>query len=124
MGQTSGQRSMVKQGDIIWLNFDPQTGHEQRGRRPAVVVSNENFNRFTKMAMVCPITHTDKSHPFHVRLNNQTQTNGVILCDQLRTLDIYARQFELIEKLPNDILFEVLDIVSGFIDVTLSTFNS
>jgi mRNA interferase MazF len=107
---------MVKQGDIIWMNFDPQTGHEQRGRRPAVVVSNENFNRFTKMAMVCPITHTDKSHPFHIRLNNQTQTNGVILCDQLRTLDIYARQFELIEKLPEDILFEVLDIVSGFID--------
>ena len=107
---------MVKQGDIIWMNFDPQTGHEQRGRRPAVVVSNENFNRFTKMAMVCPITHTDKSHPFHVRLNNQTQTNGVILCDQLRSLDIYARQFELIEKLPEDILFEVLDIVSGFID--------
>jgi mRNA interferase MazF len=109
---------MVAQGDIIWLNFDPQTGHEQRGRRPAVVVSNENFNRFTKMAMVCPITHTDKSHPFHVRLNNQTQINGVILCDQLRALDIYARQFELIEKLPEGILFEVLDIVSGFIDPT------
>jgi mRNA interferase MazF len=107
---------MVRQGDIIWLNFDPQTGHKQRGRRPAIVVSNENFNRFTKMAMVCPVTHTDKSHPFHVRLNNQTQTNGVILCDQLRTLDIYARQFELIEKLPDDLLFEVLDIVNGFIE--------
>jgi mRNA interferase MazF len=107
---------MVKQGDIIWLNFDPQTGHEQQGRRPAIVVSNESFNRFNKMAMVCPITHTDKAHPFHVRLNNQTQTNGVILCDQLRTLDIYARQFEFIEQLHDDILFEVIDIVSGFIE--------
>ena len=49
---------MVKQGDIIWLDFNPQTGHEQSGRRPAVVVSNESFNRFSKMAIVCPITNT------------------------------------------------------------------
>jgi len=49
---------MVKQGDIIWLDFNPQTGHEQNGRRPAVVVSNESFNRFSKMAIVCPITNT------------------------------------------------------------------
>jgi len=52
---------MVKQGDIIWLDFNPQTGHEQSGRRPALVVSNESFNRFSKMAIVCPITNTDLS---------------------------------------------------------------
>jgi mRNA interferase MazF len=108
---------MVKQGDIIWLNFDPQTGHEQRGRRPALVVSNETFNRFSKMAIVCPITSTDKSHPFHIKLDYGTKTRGVILCDQPRTLDIYARDFELIERLPEDILFDVVDIISGFIEI-------
>jgi mRNA interferase MazF len=107
---------MVKQGDIIWLNFDPQTGHEQRGRRPAVVVSNERFNRFSKMAIVCPITNTDKNHPFHVRLNHTTSTQGVILCDQVRTVDIYARNFEMIESLSDEILIEVIDIISGFIE--------
>jgi mRNA interferase MazF len=107
---------MVKQGDIIWLDFDPQTGHEQRGRRPAVVVSNESFNRFSKMAIVCPITHTDKNHPFHVRLNHSTHIQGVILCDQVRTLDIYARNFEMIESLPDTIMQEVTDIISGFIE--------
>jgi len=107
---------MVKQGDIIWLNFDPQTGHEQKGRRPAVVVSNESFNRFSKMAIVCPITNTDKNHPFHIKLNPKTSTKGVILCDQPRTLDIYARQFETIESLPNNLLLEVIDIINGFIE--------
>jgi len=107
---------MVKQGDIIWLDFDPQTGHEQRGRRPALVVSNESFNRFSKMAIVCPITNTDKNHPFHVRLNQKTLVKGVILCDQSRTLDIYARNYEMIERLPDNLLFEVIDIIGGFIE--------
>ncbi|GHT66759.1 mRNA-degrading endonuclease [Bacteroidia bacterium] len=108
---------MVKQGNIIWLNFDPQTGHEQRGRRPAVVVSNETFNRFSKMAIVCPITSTDKNHPFHIKLDYRTETKGVILCDQPRTLDIYARDFELTEQMPEDILFDVVDIIGGFIEI-------
>jgi mRNA interferase MazF len=107
---------MVNQGDIIWLDFDPQTGHEQRGRRPAVVVSNESFNLFSKMAIVCPITTTDKNHPFHVRLTDATNTKGVILCDQPRTLDIIARNYTKIEHLPKTILYEVLDIIGGFIE--------
>jgi len=107
---------MVKQGDIIWLNFDPQTGYEQKGRRPAVVVSNESFNRFSKMAIVCPITNTDKNHPFHIKLNSETSITGVVLCDQPRTLDIHARQFETIERLPSNLLLEVIDIINGFIE--------
>ena len=58
------------QGDIILLHFNPQAGHEQRGQRPALVVSNDVFNRFTKIAMVCPITNTDKGFPLHVRLDS------------------------------------------------------
>jgi mRNA interferase MazF len=108
---------MVKQGDIIWLNFDPQTGHEQRGRRPALVVSNESFNNFSKLAIVCPITNTDKNHPFHVKLDKGSKTTGVILCDQARTLDINARNFEYIEKSTDEILLDVLDIINGFIEI-------
>jgi len=107
---------MVKQGNIIWLDFDPQTGHEQKGRRPALVISNDTFNNFSKMAIVCPITNSDKKHPFHIKLNEYTKTMGVILCDQSRTLDIKARKYEFIENIPGDILLEVIDIIFGFIE--------
>jgi mRNA interferase MazF len=69
-----------KQGDIIKPDFDTQMGYEQKGRRPAVVLSNNSFNRYFKTVIVCPITHTDKNHPFHVRLDERTKTSGVILC--------------------------------------------
>ena len=108
---------MVKQGDIIWLDFDPQTGHEQKGRRPALVVSNKTFNSFSNLAIVCPITSTNKDHPFHVKLDERTKTKGVILSDQARTLDIKARNCKFIEKITDDILFEVIDIVNGFIEL-------
>ena len=68
------------------------------------------------MVIVCPITNKDKNHPFHVKLNDNTKTNGVILCDQARTLDIKARNYEYIEKIPEDILLDVLDIIAGFIE--------
>ncbi|GMO56264.1 MAG: endoribonuclease MazF [Treponemataceae bacterium] len=108
---------MVKQGDIVWLDFDPQAGHEQRGRRPALILSNESFNNFSKLAIVCPITNKDKDHPFHIKLDDRTKTTGVILCDQVRTLDINARNFEYIENVTDDILLDVLDIVNGFIEI-------
>ena len=107
---------MVKQGSIVWLDFDPQAGYEQKGRRPALVISNDTFNNFSKMAIVCPITNTDKNHPFHIKLNENTKTTGVILCDQARTLDINARKYEFIENIPEVILLEVIDIIFGFIE--------
>ena len=108
---------MVKQGAILWLNFSPQTGHEQKGRRPALVVSNDTFNDFSNLAIVCPITNTNKKHPFHVKLDKRTKTTGVILSDQARSLDIDARNCEFIETIPIDILQEVVDIISGFIEL-------
>jgi len=107
---------MVKQGNIIWLDFDPQIGYEQKGRRPALVISNETFNNFSKLAIVCPITNTDKNHPFHIKLNEKTKTKGVILCDQARTLDIKARNYEFIENIQEDTLLEAIDIIYGFIE--------
>ena len=107
---------MVRQGSIIWLNFDPQIGYEQKGRRPALVISNNTFNNFSKMVIVCPITAVDKNHPFHIKLSSQTKTQGVILCDQARTLDINARKYEFIENISEVILLEVIDIIFGFIE--------
>jgi len=108
---------MVEQGDIIWIDFNPQAGHEQNGRRPALVISNNSFALITKKAaMVCPITKTDKSFPFHIKLDDQTKTIGVVLCDQAKIIDIQARNFEFIEKAPKEIVLEVIDIINGFIE--------
>ena len=108
---------MVKQGDIIYLDFDPQAGTEQAGIRPALVVSNERFQRFTgKRVIVCPISRTHKGYAAHISLDQRTKTRGVVLCDQIRTVDTEARGYRLIEKAPDDILDEVLDVIDGFFD--------
>ena len=109
---------VARQGDIIWLNFDPQAGHEQKGRGPAIVASNNRFNNFQKVtAMICPITSTDKNIPIHVRLDDRTDTRGVILCDQAKILDLHEREASFIERAPDDIVFEVADIIVGFVDI-------
>ncbi len=106
-----------EQGDIIFLEFDPQAGHEQKGRRPAFVVSNNTFNQFTKIAIVCPITNTNRRFPLHVPLDERTKTTGVIMCEQAKSLDIAARNASFLEKAPKDILEEVVDILIGFVDM-------
>ena len=108
--------SIYEQGDIVSLDFDPQAGHEQRGRRPAVIISNNTYNRFSKMLMVCPITNTNKKHPFHVELDDKTKTTGVILCDQAKMLDVTSRNAVFIEKLPNDLVAEIVDLIYSFIE--------
>ncbi|MGV8146026.1 MAG: type II toxin-antitoxin system PemK/MazF family toxin [Alkaliphilus sp.] len=105
-----------KHGDIVFLEFDPQAGNEQKGRRPALVVSNSTYNKFTKMAMVCPITNNDKNFPLHVKLDEGTRTSGIIMCEQVKALDIKARKATFCEKVPKDILEEVLDILLSFIE--------
>ena len=104
------------QGDIIMMDFDPQKGFEQKGRRPALVVSNDVFNQHSKLAMVCPITNTDKAHVFHIPLGNDTKTIGVILCDQTRTLDVIARNADYVEYVSDDVLDRVIDMVCSFVE--------
>jgi len=108
---------MVKQGDIIKVNFNPQAGHEQAGNRPAVVISNNFFNEKTKLAIVCPITNTDKNFPLHTRLDERTKTTGVVLCDHVKSLDINNRSYKFIEKLPNDILENIINKVFAEIEI-------
>jgi len=106
-----------EQGDIILLEFDPQAGHEQKGKRPAFVVSNSVFNHFTKMAIVCPITNTDRGFPLHISLDETTKTKGVIMCEQVKSLDVSARKASFLEKAPKDILDEVIDVLIGFVEI-------
>lgn len=107
---------MVKfnQGDIIVMNFNPRAGHEQSGKRPALVISNNTLNHHSTLIAVCPITNTNKHHPFHIELDERTKTTGVILCDQEKTLDVESRNAVFKEKCPSDILEDVLDLVHSF----------
>ncbi len=109
--------TIFEQGDIIYLNFDPQSGHEQKGRRPGLVISNNLFNQKSSMTMVCPITHTNKKHPFHIHLDQRTKTDGVIFCDQARMLDLESRKAVFEEKTPPDILADVIDLVIGMLEI-------
>lgn len=106
-----------EQGDIIYMDFDPQAGHEQKGRRPAVVVSNFTYNRITRMALVCPITNTKRNFPLHVPLDLRTKTTGYIMCEQVKALDIGIRNASFEEKAPDNVIQEVFDILYGIIEI-------
>jgi len=111
-------RYKASQGDLIWLDFDPQTGHEQKGRRPALIVSNNDANRFLDpMAMVCPVTSKDRGYLTRVRLDDRTILRGFIMCEQMRAIDLMARNAEFIEKLPLDLIREAADIIYGIIEI-------
>ena len=107
---------MVKQGTIVKINFNPQSGHEQAGYRPAVVISNNIFNQKTRLAIVCPITNTNNHFPLHIPLDKRTKTTGVILCEHIKALDLNSRTFQIVEELPKDILKKVIDIIYAEIE--------
>lgn len=108
---------MVKQGDIVKVNFNPQKGHEQAGYRPAIVISNNIFNTKTNLTIVCPITNTNNKFPLHIPLDSRTQTTGVILCEHIKALHLNNREYKVVEKLPKDILEKVINIVFSEIEI-------
>lgn len=95
-------------GDIIWLTFNPQAGHEQSGRRPAVVISPKSYNEKVGLAILCPITSQKKNYPFEVEIPEGIGVQGVILSDQIKNLDWRIRKAEFIAMLPKEIMREVL----------------
>jgi mRNA interferase MazF len=95
-------------GDLIWLNFDPQAGREQAGRRPALVLSPAAYNEKTNLALVCPISSRVKGYPFEVSLPEGLAISGVVLSDQLKSLDWKQRKAELAACVPAEVLSEVL----------------
>jgi mRNA interferase MazF len=95
---------VVKAGDIITLWFGNGSGHEQKGRRPAVVMSNSMFNEMSSTVIVCPITGSEKPFPLNVALDDRTETKGSILCAQARAFDLSERRYKYRESLPPDLL--------------------
>ena len=105
-----------KQGDIIAITFDPQSGHEQKGRRPALVVSKDLFNRSTGLAIVCPITNTERGFPFHVPIPKNGKLTGFIMVEQVKSVDFRVRRAKRIEQHSDDeLLSEVLSILDACI---------
>lgn len=96
-------------GDVVWLDFDPQAGHEQKGRRPAFVLSSESYNRIVGLGLFCPITNQEKGYPFEVSIPADYAISGVILSDHIKSLDWRARKATFICHLPEEITKEVLD---------------
>lgn len=104
-----------ERGDIVWLDFSPQAGHEQAGRRPALVVSPAAYNRASGLALVCPVTTRVKGYPFEVSLPPRREVSGVVLADQIRCVDWRARRVDFIVKiLPNEV-GEVLLLVAALL---------
>jgi mRNA interferase MazF len=99
--------------DFVIRTFDPQSGHEQKGRRPALVVSNTLFNRHTGMALVCPITNTDRPIPFHVAVPAASSLTGYIMVEQVKSVDYLSRKIKFVEKAPAAVLTQVLGILDA-----------
>ena len=104
-----------ERGDIVWLDFDPQTGHEQAGRRPALVISPFSYNRKVKLAVFCPITNQEKGFPFEVKLPKNLKAKGVVLADQIKNLDWQQRNVEFFCKVPEEVLEEVFEKIQTLI---------
>ena len=104
----SGRAYVPRCGDVVWITLNPQAGHEQAGRRPALVLSPESYNSKTGLAIFCPVTNQIKGYPFEVLLPDGLPVAGAILSDQVKSLDWRARNAELICPLPDETVSEIL----------------
>ena len=101
-------RYVPRRGDVVWISLNPQSGHEQAGRRPAVVVSPASYNGRVGLALFCPVTNQEKAYPFEVKIPAGLKVGGVVLADQLKSLDWRARRAEFLCKLPDGVTGEIL----------------
>ena len=105
-----------KQGDIVYLDFNPIKGHEQRGKRPAIVISNDAFNEYTKMAILCPITSNTKEFPTHYLLEDSKKIKGSVLCEHMRSIDYEVRKLKFVERVSDNDLLSVITLTSACFD--------
>lgn len=103
---------------MVWINFDPQAGHEQAGRRPALVISPAPYNQRVGLVLVCPVTSRVKGYPFEVPLSKDREISGVVLADQLRSVDWRARKCTFADRVPEGALEQVLSKLAPLIFVT------
>ena len=111
MEKKSG-KYVPERGDLIWLSFDPQSGHEQSGHRPAIVISSREYNEKVGLALCCPVTSKIKDYPFEVRIIIKNKIDGVILSDQIKSLDWKKRQAMYIASASKETLNETVEKLS------------
>jgi len=105
-------------GDVVWIDMQPQTGHEQSGRRPAIVLSPKSYNGKVGLALLCPITNQTKGYPFEVIIPSGLKVTGVVLSDQVKSLDWKIRDAEFCAKVPEAVVLEIFKKLE-----TLLSFN-
>ena len=110
------RRYVPDRGDVVWLQFNPQAGHEQAGRRPALVVSPKSYNQKVGLALFCPITSHIKGYPFEVVLPRECKASGAILADQIKNLDWRIRQAKRISRAPKEVVKEGLAKITTLIE--------
>jgi mRNA interferase MazF len=103
-----------ERGDVVWLNFNPQIGHEQKGKRPAIVISSKEYNEKVNLGLFCPITSKEKNYPFEVKITNK-KIDGVVLSDQVKSLDWTKREIDFIVKAADDEINEVICKINALI---------
>jgi mRNA interferase MazF len=104
-------------GDLVWLQFNPQAGHEQAGRRPALVISPKAYNGKVGLALFCPVTSAVKGYPFEVQLPSGVGAEGAVLADQVKSLDWKARRAERFAQVPQGVMEEVLGRVAALVGI-------
>ena len=102
-----------RRGDFISVTFDPQSGHEQKGRRPALVISHYLFNKHTGLAIVCPITRTKRDYPFHVPIGRRGKVTGFVMTEQIKSIGFRTRRAKCLAKAPRTVLEETLSILDA-----------
>lgn len=102
-----------RKGDFITLSFDPQSGHEQKGRRPTLVISNYLFNKHTGLALVCPITNTNRHVPFHLPIPASSALTGFVMVEQVKSVDYDSRNAKFVEQAPAQLLTDVLGVLDA-----------
>jgi len=105
-----------EKADVVWLDFDPQAGHEQSGRRPAFVLSPAKYNRSTGLMLCCPITTQVKGYPFEVAIEGNTKVQGVILADQVKSLDWQVRKAEKKGDVSRAVMEEVVEKIKAILE--------
>jgi mRNA interferase MazF len=110
------KRHVPARGDVVWLSLDPRAGHEQAGRRPAVVLSPASYNGKVGLALLCPLTSRVKGYPFEVSIPAGLPVGGVVLADQVKCLDWKARRAEFLCRLPPEATAEILGKLGVLLD--------
>ena len=105
------RKYVPERGDIVWLNFNPQSGHEQKGKRPAIVLSPKEYNEKTGLGLFCPITSKIKKYPFEVKVESE-KISGVVLSDQIKSFDWKTRQIDFIMKVTSSTVDEIIGKIS------------